>query len=413
MVMKDTKRNTGAVQAPTTEELRDTLRLALGYIGSSDRSDRQVHVARIRAMLEAAPGNEPLCPNGEPWDPNPDGIRPGDERGPRTDPGTGMWEGVPDEAAPSDAGAGFDMSDREWLEVFERVEKTVPNVFGGYMKVRAEFAREAMRIANQARANAEQAVQPDTRSAGENGRGAIYLRALIAQDTHAEAFRTVAEYRDALLKSTHPVDFYADETPHWYCDVPSFPTLESMRWRGVEVADWIEANIKPAFDRLTAQLAAARMASMADNAQSAAPRVLDVAWLGQQFLLGDDFAALFAFHSQCEDSECDGYTLSTATMMRLAELGVVQRWSGRSQRYGVTAFGSWLVDAQLAKEQTLPLRTTDEHNERETAGHALYLKECAPRSVSWLELPRGERESWRQRATDMSGQPASLEGDMQ
>lgn len=100
-------------------------------------------------------------------------------------------------------------------------------------------------------------------------------------------------------------------------------------------------------------------------------------------------------------------------MMRLAELGVVQRWSGRSQRYGVTAFGSWLVDAQLAKEQTLPLRTTDEHNERETAGHALYLKECAPRSVSWLELPRGERESWRQRATDMSGQPASLEGDMQ
>ena len=37
-----------------TEEQIDTLRLAIGYIGSSDRADRQEHIARIRALLEAA-----------------------------------------------------------------------------------------------------------------------------------------------------------------------------------------------------------------------------------------------------------------------------------------------------------------------------------------------------------------------
>ncbi|HIH2745011.1 TPA: hypothetical protein ACYLN4_000680 [Burkholderia lata] len=38
------------------DEERDTLRLALGYIGSSDRPDRMTHVARIRALLDAEPG---------------------------------------------------------------------------------------------------------------------------------------------------------------------------------------------------------------------------------------------------------------------------------------------------------------------------------------------------------------------
>ena len=55
------------------------------------------------------------------------------------------------DAAQPAKGETFDMSDREWLDVFERVEKTVPNVFGGYMRVRAEFAREVIRIADEAR----------------------------------------------------------------------------------------------------------------------------------------------------------------------------------------------------------------------------------------------------------------------
>ncbi|WP_186214671.1 hypothetical protein [Burkholderia gladioli] len=37
------------------DEQRDTLRLALGYIGSSDRPDRMIHVARIRALLDDEP----------------------------------------------------------------------------------------------------------------------------------------------------------------------------------------------------------------------------------------------------------------------------------------------------------------------------------------------------------------------
>jgi hypothetical protein len=60
--------------------------------------------------------------------------------------------------------AAFDMSDEEWLDVFERVQKTVPNVFGSYMKVRAEFAREVIRIANTIRASSP-TIPPDERTA--------------------------------------------------------------------------------------------------------------------------------------------------------------------------------------------------------------------------------------------------------
>lgn len=47
---------------------------------------------------------EPM-PNGEPWDQNPDGIRPGQDSGPRMDPHTGMWHvpGGDDEDALADA----------------------------------------------------------------------------------------------------------------------------------------------------------------------------------------------------------------------------------------------------------------------------------------------------------------------
>ncbi|WP_144023043.1 hypothetical protein [Burkholderia sp. AU15512] len=69
----------------------------------------------------------------------------------------------------ADERAAFDMSDAEWCDVFERIQKTVPNVFGSYAKVRAEFAREAIRIAAAARASspnvagAEGATEADIR----------------------------------------------------------------------------------------------------------------------------------------------------------------------------------------------------------------------------------------------------------
>ncbi|AOI89005.1 hypothetical protein WS57_09435 [Burkholderia pseudomultivorans] len=54
--------------------------------------------------------------------------------------------------SPADERAAFDLTDAEWLDVFERVSAGIPNVFGSYMKVRAAFAREAIRLANEARA---------------------------------------------------------------------------------------------------------------------------------------------------------------------------------------------------------------------------------------------------------------------
>ncbi|KGX96474.1 hypothetical protein Y023_5062 [Burkholderia pseudomallei A79D] len=56
--------------------------------------------------------------------------------------------------SPIDERAPFDLTDMEWLNVFERVSATIPNVFGGYMKVRAAFAREAIRLADEARTTA-------------------------------------------------------------------------------------------------------------------------------------------------------------------------------------------------------------------------------------------------------------------
>ncbi|MBR8344702.1 hypothetical protein KDX40_13235 [Burkholderia ambifaria] len=62
----------------------------------------------------------------------------------------------------ADERAAFDMSDAEWCDVFERIKKTVPNVFGSYAKVRAEFAREAIRIAAAARASSPNAAGADS-----------------------------------------------------------------------------------------------------------------------------------------------------------------------------------------------------------------------------------------------------------
>ncbi|KVN25595.1 hypothetical protein WJ63_15810 [Burkholderia pyrrocinia] len=68
-------------------------------------------------------------------------------------------DGEPLVSAPVDERAAFDMSDAEWCDVFEQIQKTVPNVFGSYAKVLAKFAREAIRIAATARAAASPAAE--------------------------------------------------------------------------------------------------------------------------------------------------------------------------------------------------------------------------------------------------------------
>lgn len=142
------------------------------------------------------------------------------------------------------------------------------------------------------------------------------------------------------------------------------------------------------------------------KAEDAQAERLDVEAIAKQFLLETDFAALFVFESQCKDSDADGYTERAEMMARLAELGVVQRFPGRGKRYGMTAFGSWLIEAEFAQNPSLPLRTIEEHNERERRGHTLYLKESAPHSEAWLNLSRDERESWRRKAMT-AAQPES------
>lgn len=143
--------------------------------------------------------------------------------------------------------------------------------------------------------------------------------------------------------------------------------------------------------------------SMPDESKVAQPveqtrALTDLESLAKRFLLEEDFAALFVFNGQCEDFEADGYTASSETMERLSELGVIRRLSPRGKRYGVTAFGSWLIETEFSQNPGLPLRTVAEHNERESRGHSLYLKESAPHSTAWVELPRTERESWRRKA---------------
>ncbi|MBU9144786.1 hypothetical protein KTE29_03705 [Burkholderia multivorans] len=130
--------------------------------------------------------------------------------------------------------------------------------------------------------------------------------------------------------------------------------------------------------------------------QQPSGEVTDTEQLATRFLQEEDSADLFTFNLQAEDG--DGYTASKDTMKRLAELGVVQ--SLGFGRYGVTAFGMWLIEAEFSQKPRLPLRTRDEHNERENAGYKLYLKESAPGSIAWLNLTSDEQESWRRKACD-------------
>ena len=80
----------------------------------------------------------------------------------------------------------------------------------------------------------------------------------------------------------------------------------------------------------------------------------------QKFLSDDDMATLITFNEQCHDSDADGYTVHKNDMKRLAEIGVVQ--SHGFGRYGVTSFGSWLIDTAFMQSPALPLKTAAEYN---------------------------------------------------
>lgn len=77
-----------------------------------------------------------------------------------------------------------------------------------------------------------------------------------------------------------------------------------------------------------------------------------------QYLSADDMASLIEFNAQCEES--DGYTVRKEIMKRLAELGAVQGFG--FGKYGVSSFGSWLVERHFEQPTSLPLRTVAEHN---------------------------------------------------
>lgn len=115
-----------------------------------------------------------------------------------------------------------------------------------------------------------------------------------------------------------------------------------------------------------------------------------------QFLSEEDFATLFAFETHVSDADADGYTQTKADMKRLAEIGVVHSFG--FGRYGITAFGHWLIETEFEQAPTLPLRTAADNNAREVAGLKLYLKERATDSPAWVNLPDADRLRWKDRA---------------
>ncbi|AOZ11096.1 hypothetical protein [Cupriavidus malaysiensis] len=80
----------------------------------------------------------------------------------------------------------------------------------------------------------------------------------------------------------------------------------------------------------------------------------------RRLVAADDMSDLAMFNAQCEDSDADGYTVSKESMRRLAELGLVQ--SLGFGRYGVTSFGSWLIESHMDQAPSLPLRTVADRN---------------------------------------------------
>jgi len=71
----------------------------------------------------------------------------------------------------------------------------------------------------------------------------------------------------------------------------------------------------------------------------------------EQFLQEKDLVALKRFHETTEDGE--GYDIGKPAIVRLAELGCVQR-SGSTNYYGLTSFGLYVLGYF---DYSLPLKT--------------------------------------------------------
>lgn len=153
-------------------------------------------VAAPTAQPNAAPGDrqgtaEVLCPNGERWDGNPDGIQPGQERGPRMNQGTGFWEnGEADEESvtaaeaiaaghtPGDSVPG--VSTRELVRAMDR--RAAP---GAVIAAREQTPRAQVE---------QEAPQVVTYHRDDEGQGAIEAYAAIAACLDDKNLKAVANW---------------------------------------------------------------------------------------------------------------------------------------------------------------------------------------------------------------------------
>lgn len=122
----------------------------------------------------------------------------------------------------------------------------------------------------------------------------------------------------------------------------------------------------------------------------------------QIFLQECDYDVLLDFSMEHGNQDAVADIEMSDPMARLAELGAVERITGRRERFRVTAFGAWLVETEFAQNPRLPFRTRAEHRARERSGQALYLQESAAGCVAWDQLADDQRESWRRKATEHS-----------
>ncbi|AAR89350.1 gp58 [Burkholderia phage Bcep43] len=120
-------------------------------------------------------------------------------------------------STPADERAAFDLTDMEWLKVFERVCVSIPNVFGSYVKASAAFAREAIRMSEEARAA----------SASETGADDLTHLTDEQIEKSREAVREWWARRDALQPAPSPADERAAlSTDGYFVYDPAGPHVE-------------------------------------------------------------------------------------------------------------------------------------------------------------------------------------------
>ncbi|WP_334033939.1 hypothetical protein [Burkholderia cepacia] len=131
-------------------------------------------------------------------------------------------------SAPADERAAFDLTDMEWLKVFERVSASIPNVFGSYVKASAAFAREAIRLAEEARVasaneTGAQGLEAAARRDDVNAGWALYERLhALMPDWYPDAWEDLLPkyqraYTDAAATRSPAMATEAPEgLPHWF-----------------------------------------------------------------------------------------------------------------------------------------------------------------------------------------------------